>query len=109
MSTRRNPGEEKIKKIILETLAQLGICVKRVILFGSRAKGNFNKYSDYDLLIVTEKTFSVREKMEISRKLRVALAEFVVDIIIKSEDEVNVQKDLIGTIVREALKEGVHI
>jgi predicted nucleotidyltransferase len=105
----KNLEERKIKKIILKTLAQSGICVKRVILFGSRAKGNFNKYSDYDLLIATEKTFSVREKMEISRKLRIALAEFAVDIIIKSEDEVKVQKDLIGTIVREALKEGVPI
>lgn len=105
----KNPREEKIKEMVLETLAQSGICVKRVILFGSRAKGNFNKYSDYDLLIVTEKTFSVMEKMEISRKLRIALAEFAVDIVIKSEDEVTVQKDLIGTIVREALKEGIPI
>lgn len=105
----KNLEERKIKKIILETLAQSRICVKRVILFGSRVKGDFNKYSDYDLLIVTEKTFSVREKMEISRKLRIALAEFAVDIIIKSEDEVKVQKDLIGTIVREALKKGVPI
>lgn len=101
--------EKKVKGIIVSTLDQSGVVVKKIILFGSRAKGNINKYSDYDLLIVTEKTFSVREKMGISRKLRIALAEFAVDIIIKSEDEVKVQKDLIGTIVREALKEGVPI
>lgn len=105
----KNPEENKIKEVILKTLEILGIGATQIILFGSRAKGNFNKYSDYDLLIVTEKTFSVREKMEIARKLRIALAEFAVDIIIKSEDEVKVQKDLIGTIVREALKEGVPI
>jgi len=46
--------------------------VKNIILFGSRARGDFSKYSDYDFLIITEKTFNIKEKMEIAKTIRKA-------------------------------------
>ncbi len=101
-----NPAK-KIKELIVKTLAQSGIYVKKIILFGSRARGNFHKYSDYDILIITERTFTVKEKMELSERIRDNLVRlnFPTDIIIKSEQEIAYYQDKIGSVVREALKE----
>jgi len=60
-------------------------------------------------LVVMDKTLSHREKMEISKRLRMALVEFPIDIILKSEEEIEAQKDMIGSVVREALKEGITL
>ena len=109
--TKRKEVLKNIKEKILKSLKGLGIEVKRIILFGSRARGDFSKSSDYDFLIVTEKTFTVKEKMGIAKKIRVVLAEFYIpaDIIIKSEEELEIFRHRIGTVTREALKEGVEI
>jgi predicted nucleotidyltransferase len=113
---RRNKVEDKIpineiKKKIMECLDKRGVVVKSIILFGSRARGDFSKYSDYDLLIITEKTFTIKEKREISKKVNKVLARMFIpsDIIINSEEEVEYKKDRIGCVTRYALKEGVKI
>ena len=99
----------EMKQQILATLSKMDISVKRIILFGSRARGEFEKYSDYDIFIVTEKTFSFQEKMAISEKIRDGLVKLRIasDIIMKSEEEVEYYQSKIGSVVREALKEGV--
>lgn len=102
-----NKEIETVKELILKTLQEMGVSVNKIILFGSRARGSASKYSDYDFLIITEKTFTIKEKMGISKKLRTQLAEFAIDFVIKSEEEVMALKNQIGTVVREALKEGV--
>ena len=88
---------ERIKEEILKTLNEKGIRIKRIILFGSRARGEATTFSDYDFLIVTEKTFPIREKMGIAKAVRKALSEFLVpsDVIINSEEEVEIKKDRI--------------
>jgi predicted nucleotidyltransferase len=100
-----------IKERILKSLDEMGIMVKNIILFGSRARGDFSKYSDYDFLIITKKTSTIKEKMEICKKVNKALAKLLIpsDIIIKSVEEVEYLKHQIGVVVREALKEGVEI
>ena len=99
-----------IKTNIFEILQNAGTSA-RIILFGSRARGDFKGNSDYDLLIITKRTFSIKEKMEISKKANQTLAKLLIpsDIIIKSGDEVEYFKNQIGTVVREALKEGIEI
>jgi len=47
--------------------------------------------------------------MEISKRLRMALVEFPIDIILKSEEEIEAQKGMIGSVVRATLKEGVSL
>jgi len=56
-------------------------------------------------------TFPIKEKMSIAQKLSQSLARLLIstDIIIKSRPEVERLKQEIGTVVREALKEGVEI
>jgi predicted nucleotidyltransferase len=109
-----NPQETSLSAIkaqILKTLDEMGISAKQIILFGSRARGDYSKNSDYDFLIITEKTFGLKEKMQIASAIRRALAELYVcaDIIINSEEEVKIKKDRIGCVTRYALAEGIEI
>uniref|UniRef100_A0A7C4NTJ7 Nucleotidyltransferase domain-containing protein n=1 Tax=Thermodesulfobacterium geofontis TaxID=1295609 RepID=A0A7C4NTJ7_9BACT len=43
-----------------------GIEIDKLILFGSRARGDYKKYSDWDLLIVTKKGPLKKRETEIS-------------------------------------------
>lgn len=97
---------QRIRNLISKFFEDNGIKIKGIILFGSMARGDFSNYSDYDFLIITERTFTVKEKMEISKKVREHLAKVAVDIILKSQSEIEAQKNQIGTVTREALREG---
>ncbi|HEY5462256.1 MAG TPA: nucleotidyltransferase domain-containing protein [Hanamia sp.] len=84
----------------------------QVLLFGSRARGEFNKDSDYDLLIITQETFTPRIKMDWESKIRKSLVNALnmpFDIIIQSEKEVSEKKGLSGHIVYYAMKEAIEI
>ncbi len=76
MDNMKEKSIEDIKVEIWKCLDEMSVTVKNIILFGSRARGDFSKFSDYDFLIVTEKTFTIKEKMKIAKRIRVALAEF---------------------------------
>jgi predicted nucleotidyltransferase len=88
-----------------------GVDCERVILFGSRARGEADANSDYDILIVQKHSILIQEKMKLSAKLRRRLAQNGIDadIILKSADEVNSHKNRVGSIVRNALAEGVAL
>jgi len=84
----------------------------QVLLFGSRARGEFSEDSDYDLLIITQETFDPRTKMNWESKIRKALVNTLnmpFDIIIQSKKEVSEKKKLSGHIVYYAMKEAVEI
>jgi hypothetical protein len=55
--------KEKIKSQILMVLGEMGISVEKIILFGSRARGDFSRFSDYDILLIVDRTFTTKEKM----------------------------------------------
>ena len=101
----------KIKQIILDIISKSGQKTVKIILFGSRASGKNNPNSDYDFLVLISETLSIERKMEISSLIREKLASERVDadIIIKSAAEAEIHKNYIGTIVREAFKEGIAI
>jgi len=84
----------------------------QVLLFGSRASGEFSKDSDFDLLIITQETFVPRIKMNWENKIRKSLIDKLnmpFDVIIQSKKEVSEKKDLSGHIVYYAMKEAVEI
>lgn len=58
---------EEIIKQYTSKLAELGIGVERVILFGSYAKGHPREDSDIDLLVVSKdfERMNIRERLEI--------------------------------------------
>jgi len=99
-------NEKIIKQITLQFFPS---CI--VLLFGSRARNEHSEDSDYDLLIIINQELSVHEKSEYKSKIRKLLAKekIPVDILIQSNNEVEIKKQITGHIVKQALKEGIKI
>lgn len=97
----------KIKSIVHSFIADA-----QVLLFGSRAKGTVHKDSDYDLLIVTEQTLTLKEKMDYASKIRKALVwslDVPFDVLLKDKNEIKRYKNAKGHIIYYALKEAIAI
>ena len=78
---------------------------QQIILFGSQARGDARPDSDLDLLVVKEEMESPRaEAARIYRAL--AGLKIPVDIVVARSDTVRRHRDVVGTIVRPALREG---
>lgn len=77
----------------------------RIILFGSHAKGESTENSDLDLLVVMPVEGSRRSK---ANEIDLALSDRTVplDVIVVTPDQFERQRDVLGTIVREAVREG---
>ena len=78
---------------------------RRVVLFGSRARGTATADSDVDLLIVLDR---VADKRGVAIEIRRALSDLPVckDIIVTTPDEIARRGDLTGSVLRPALREG---
>ncbi|MBI1971751.1 MAG: nucleotidyltransferase domain-containing protein [Candidatus Aenigmarchaeota archaeon] len=78
----------------------------KIILFGSRARGDYLLESDYDLIIVSDafKKYDFTER--IGHVMRLSDGSVSLDVICYTEDEFEKKKKELGT-VREAVKEGV--
>ncbi len=77
----------------------------QIILFGSYARGDFGPDSDLDLLVIKDEVDKPREEAaRIYRGLKHLLIP--IDIVVVSTAYVQRYKDIIGTIVRPALREG---
>ena len=77
----------------------------RIILFGSHAHGMPTRDSDLDLLIVMPVEGSRRSK---ANEIDLALADraIPVDVIVVTPKQFERQKNVLGTIVREAVRGG---
>jgi len=96
--------------ILLRGMLQ-GHDYEEIILFGSRARGDSSKNSDYDFMIIMKNNLIPREKIKLSSLLRKKLAKKGIDadLVIKSKDEIYDYKTKIGSVVKEALKEGIAL
>lgn len=77
----------------------------KIVLFGSHARGEAGPHSDLDLLVVMPD--GVDRRRESVAMLR-ALADLPVakDVIVTTPDEIARRGDLVGTVLRPALREG---
>jgi predicted nucleotidyltransferase len=77
----------------------------RLILFGSHARGEARPDSDIDLLVVLPK---VLDKRRVAVEIRRALGDLPIckDIVVTTPEEVSRRGNLIGTVLRPALREG---
>jgi len=77
----------------------------KVILFGSHARGDARPGSDIDLLVVLPE---VDNKRKAAVEIRRALAGFPEgkDIIVTTQEEIVRRGNLVGTVLRSALREG---
>ncbi|MDQ6603070.1 MAG: nucleotidyltransferase domain-containing protein [Chloroflexota bacterium] len=82
-----------------------GFQPERIILFGSYARGEANEQSESDLLIVmpdgTDRRKAAIAMLGVLGGLGVAK-----DVIVTTPDEIARRGDLIGTVLRPALREG---
>ena len=77
----------------------------RILLFGSRARGTDNRWSDVDLLVVMD---AVEDKRRAAVEMRQALGNLTVskDIVVTTPDEIARRGNVVGSVLRAALREG---
>ncbi|MDN3512878.1 MAG: nucleotidyltransferase domain-containing protein [Candidatus Brocadia sp.] len=95
--------QEQINQVVRAIVT--GYNPKKIILFGSYAQGNPTKESDVDLLVIKDDDLP---KIQRNRIVRSFLKDFTVpiDVIVKSSQEFEMFKDIIGTVVYAANKYG---
>ncbi len=102
---------KKIKEVILSTAKKHGIEVDKIILFGSRARGDYKEESDWDILIVTkEKIDWKKRKMFLSEIRRNLIAKDIIpEVLLVDKGSFEKYKNLTGFVYYWAEKEGVLI
>ena len=100
---------KKIKDAVLKVAEKHGIEIDKIILFGSRARGDYTEESDWDILIVTGENLDKNEKYdfihEVHRKI-VLNIDVAADIIVVSRKHQEKFKDVYGSVVGMATLEG---
>jgi predicted nucleotidyltransferase len=96
-------SQEEINQIV-KTIG-IGYAPQKIILFGSYASGVPSKDSDIDLLVVKDDHLP---KIQRNRVVRGLLKDFSlpVDVIVKTVQEFEMFKDVIGTVVYAANRYG---
>jgi predicted nucleotidyltransferase len=102
---------QDIVAIIKRICFEHGVVIKQMMLFGSRARGDFRADSDYDFIALTDEPLSHPKKMELWLYTSRALAEAFItaDILFKSENEFQQDKYNKGKVTYYAAKEGVLV
>ena len=108
---------KNIKKTVLEIInreiKESGIGLVKVILFGSRAEGNYTEDSDWDFLVIVDKDLNFKEKKKlwnkISHKIHQHFPFTSFDIIIKEKKVYESEKNIPNTISNEVYFNGVGV
>jgi predicted nucleotidyltransferase len=102
---------EQAVNTIMEAIAEFGFRVEKIILFGSRARGEARAESDWDFLVVLndDLTFAVKLELIVQIKRRLAAMRIPNDIIVKSLREFEMSRDQIGTVSYFASLEGITV
>ena len=100
-----------VAKSIIKATIQEVFPDSKVLLFGSRARGDSNQNSDYDLLVIVKNTLSPSDKMPYKTNIRKNLLRHNIfsDVLIQSESEVAEKGKLSGHIIKNILKEGIEL
>ena len=105
MESRKN----EIREIIDRVLYSYHLRGSKIILFGSRSKGQHSKDSDWDFLIIVENPLTRNEKIDISYQIKETLAKKHIpcDIIIRSRSEIEKYTSMVHSVTKTALEEGI--
>jgi predicted nucleotidyltransferase len=99
-----------IRRVILEEAGKLGVEVEKIILFGSRARGDARPDSDYDILVVVKREIGWRTRRRLSLNIRRRLYPLLkrpIDLIIEDERRFKERSPLLGSLEEIATKEGI--
>jgi uncharacterized protein len=83
-----------------------GFSPRKIILFGSRARGTAAAESDVDLLVVTDRPGS-RRQQAIAIDLALADIRVAKDVLVVGMEELERDRDVVGTIAYPAWREGI--
>jgi len=78
---------------------------EKIILFGSRARGQGRPDSDADLLVVMPVDGSKRQQA-VQMDLALEGIPIPIDLVVVTPEEVQKYRDAIGTIIHEAVRDG---
>lgn len=96
-------NEEKIKEAVNRLVKKFQ--PKKIILFGSHARGTADKKSDVDLLVICPVT-NGRRRLMLEMDLSLEGLELARDIVILTPEEYEKTRHIPGTIARPASIEG---
>ncbi|WP_456422562.1 nucleotidyltransferase domain-containing protein [Thermococcus sp.] len=104
-------SREAIRDVVLSVSRELGLEVNDIILFGSRARGDFRADSDWDVLVVLSRPLERKKELEAYKRIHreLLLKGIKVDVLFISKDELEKVKDDTGFLYYYALREGVKI
>jgi predicted nucleotidyltransferase len=99
------------KAIIAEEVEKAGYHLERVLLFGSRARGDFRSDSDWDFYVIVEEEIAPSNRREVVKNIRRKFirAGFSGDVFIHSKKTVETRKDNTGFLTYYVFQEGKEI
>ena len=100
-SDQRTAGELRAR-----LLAHGAVCIRRIILYGSRERGTAFPDSDFGLLVIEADQVSKREEMQSLRRA-VQDLPYPVDVWVIGEQEFEETKNVIGGLAYPAHKYGI--
>lgn len=101
----RTPAEsESALREVVDRIAQR-FHPEKIILFGSRARGQARPDSDADLLIIMRVDGSKRQQA-VQIDLALERIPIPIDLVVVTPEEVEKYREVAGTIIREAVREG---
>lgn len=99
--------DKKILEQIIHAIRQV-LEPDKIILYGSRARGDAREDSDYDILVIA-KTFINELKTEQNIYQKLYKLNASVDIIVKTPETVEKCKKRFVSVTKETLNEGITI
>lgn len=79
---------------------------EKIYLFGSQARHEENEDSDFDFLVIKESNLP-RHKRASQYRRQLFPYSYPVDIIVYTSEEFEQEKDIVGTVPYQVLREGV--
>jgi predicted nucleotidyltransferase len=102
---------EIAKKVISEEVEKAGFNLVKIILFGSRVRGDYTEESDWDFLVILDRDITFSELKKLTGRIQLRLAAFNLpnDLILRGLNQFNQSKKVVGNISYYADKEGIVI
>lgn len=102
LASRGTPGEEMLQEIVRRIVE--AVRPEQIVLFGSAVRGEMGPDSDLDFLVVKRCADRHETATTVYRGLRGIAVP--IDVVVVTPEDVERHKDIIGYILRPALREG---